>query len=45
MARYLALAPGIYMAKVRNDIVVLDVGADSYSCIVEGGHWLEPKRR
>lgn len=38
--REVALAPDIHMVQVRDDIVVLDVAADRYSCLVGGGAML-----
>ena len=34
------LAPQIFMATVEEDIVVLDVGADRYQCLLGATQWM-----
>ena len=42
MARQVTLAAGLHMVRIRDDVVILDVGADRYSCLVGGGNQLTP---
>ncbi len=42
MPRQVALSAGLHMVQIRDDVVILDVGADRYSCLVGGGAWLTP---
>lgn len=42
MARQVTLAAGLHMVGIRDDVVILDVGADRYSCLVGGGNQLTP---
>ncbi len=34
---------GVFLAQVREDIIVLDVNADSYACLVDAAGWLSVK--
>lgn len=42
MSARLWSAPGIFMVAVHEDIVVLDVSADRYECLLEAAAWLKP---
>lgn len=42
MVRQVTLAAGLHMVGIRDDVVILDVGADRYSCLVGGGNQLTP---
>lgn len=42
MPRQVTLAAGLHMVRIRDDVVILDVGADRYSCLVGGGNQLTP---
>jgi hypothetical protein len=42
MARQVTLAAGLHMVRIRDDVVILDVGVDRYSCLVGGGNQLTP---
>lgn len=42
MARQVTLAAGLHMVRIRDDVVILDLGADRYSCLVGGGNQLTP---
>lgn len=42
MVRQVTLAAGLHIVGLRDDVVILDVGADRYSCLVGGRDWLTP---
>ena len=39
------LATGVHMAWLGDDVVVLDVRSDAYSCVVDGGRHIRPSPR
>lgn len=41
MAETLHLPPTVFMARLHEDVVVLDVRADRYECLVDAATWLD----